>query len=95
MLNQRQLYVASRLFVAAGKAGVPFDLSRFSNDRTYALATVSALASQLTDPAAQAVVAEMLLTLNESELIPPPAPTPSVTPPTTEAAQDKYVGRLR
>lgn len=95
MLNQRQLYVASRLFVVAGKAGVPFDLSRFSNDRAYALATVSSLASQLTDPSAQAIVAESLQTLHETETIPvaPAAPPVAITP--VEATPDKYVGRLR
>ncbi len=96
MLNQRQLYVASKLFVAAGRAGVPFDLSRFSNDRTYAMATLSALAGQLTEPSAQTIVAEAIQTLNEAE-----TPLVAIEPSTQsaiapmEAGPDKYVGRLR
>jgi hypothetical protein len=95
MLNQRQLFVASRLFVVAGKAGVPFDLSRFSNDRNYALTTLSSLASQLTEPSAQAVVAEALLSLSEVDNFEHAAALPAKPVPPTEASADKYVGRLR
>lgn len=99
MLNQKQLFVASRLFVIAGKAGEPFDLSKFSNDREYALATVASLASRLSEPAAQPVIAEMMVLLNEGAVSTTtviPVPAAATVAPATEAPRaDKYVGRLR
>lgn len=65
MLNQKQLFIASRLHQAATKAGIPFDLAEFSRNRTYALAELSALASQLTEANDKALLVEAIVALQD------------------------------
>jgi hypothetical protein len=99
MLTQNQLYLTSRMFVAAGKAGVPFDLAKFSNDRSYAFEVLGHLASASPNRELQALVAEVILALNEG--VPKIAAQPSAPElPKQElqpepATPNKYVGRLR
>lgn len=102
MLSQRQLLVASRLFVAAGKAGHPFDLSKFSNDLNFANSTLATLRSHPSAGALRPLVDEMAFELMSTPTdartaVPTPPKEVAVpnTPPADEDAPKKYVGRLR
>jgi hypothetical protein len=106
MLEQKQLYLASRLFVAAGKAGLPFDLARFSNDRAYSNQTLSELALSLTDAEAQTLIVELTIAMQADLAVTHSIQQAAVLPQEstlTEFAQQKsepapekkYVGRLR
>lgn len=52
-LDQRQMYLASQLFVAAGKAGLIFDFAKFVSTPAYAAETLVLLAFEAKDPAMQ------------------------------------------
>ncbi len=105
MLNQRQLLVASQLFVATGRAGHPFDLAKFSNDMQYALATLASLREHVNDPSIQTLIAEAVVELTSapalkseaSSQVMPAGSTAAVAPAPTEGddAPKRYVGRLR
>jgi hypothetical protein len=102
--TQKQLFVASQLFMAAGKSGLRFDLARFIKDSGYANETLVSLAGSATEPALQAMVAQAILELMPQQdaapaaaPVPPPAPA---APPIREPAappkiESRYVGRLR
>jgi hypothetical protein len=98
MLSQTQLLIASQLFIAAGKAGQPFDLSKFSHDRSYAMQTLGELASRSSDPAVLELVAKAALALTDAEAPKPVAAAQSETvtnPIDPDDALKRYVGRLR
>jgi hypothetical protein len=97
MLSQKTLYVASRLYVAASKAGVPFDLAVFTKDRNYAQATLASLASQLTDPASQTLIAEAMIAMTEGTTVDEHASMSSSDSVSEVAApaKNKYIGKLR
>ncbi len=42
-LDSKQMHIASQLFMAAGKAGHPFDLARFVKEPIYASETMAKL----------------------------------------------------
>jgi hypothetical protein len=97
MLTQQQLLLASQLFIAAGKAGHSFDLSKFSNDRSFAIDVLSRLAASVPDAAVQALVAKVTMAL-AAEAPKPVEPAQSASAAqlvTQEDAPKRYVGRLR
>jgi hypothetical protein len=98
MLSQQQLLIASQLFIAAGKAGHPFDLSKFSHDRSYAMQILGELMSVASDPLVRDLVAKATTTLAHVDAPKPvePAQPESVAKPVDpEDAPKQYVGRLR
>ncbi len=97
MLNQKQLVLASRLYIAASKSGHTFDLAKFSNDREYALQTLAHLMSEIHEGDTQPLIAETMLSFSEQvSLSPPPtASSPGNEPKPGEPAPKQYVGRLR
>jgi hypothetical protein len=100
MLTQKQLFLVSKLYVAAGKAGYAFDLARFSNDAAYAFETMARIAGA-PDPSLQALVAEAMIALNgdtpaaDATSAGPAAPGEKSATPVKPADEKKYVGRLR
>jgi hypothetical protein len=101
MLEQKQLYLASRLFLAAGKEGFPFDLSKFSNDRDYAMQTLGELLSTTQIADTQTLVAELLISLQGDFVVKNPSASVSTndensTSTNSEApTQKKYFRTLR
>jgi hypothetical protein len=97
MLTQQQLLLASQLFIAAGKAGHPFDLSKFSNDRGFAIDVLSRLSANVSETAVLALVAKMTLALAEEapKSVEPAQPASGTPPVVQEEAPKQYVGRLR
>jgi hypothetical protein len=95
-LNQKQLYAASQLFMAAGKAGAAFDLGRFCNDPNYTNETLLGLLAGKPDSALQALIASTLLTLNPAPAaVHPPAPSAPKASEAALSAPNRYIGRLR
>jgi hypothetical protein len=108
MLTQKQLFLVSKLYVAAGKAGYAFDLARFSNDAAYAFEVMARIAGA-PDPALQGLVAEAMVALNGD--MPADAadagsaggantgnnatPNQKSATPAKPGDEKKYVGRLR
>jgi hypothetical protein len=100
-LTQKQIFISSQLFMAAGKAGLRFDLSQFINNSNYANETLASLAGSAADPALQTLVAQTIM-----ELVPQQdaaaAATPALPaaplinkPATPHKDESRYVGRLR
>lgn len=59
-LDQKQMHIVSQLFMAAGKAGKPFDLGRFTKDPAYAsdmMAQLALHANQVRNESLQGLVA--------------------------------------
>jgi hypothetical protein len=110
-LDSKQMHIVSQLFMAAGKAGHPFDLSRFVNEPGYASETMAKLslhADAQRNDALQSLTAVAMDLLSSVALAYAPAPaatapspsaaTPANAPAPSPAASDiaqKYVGRLR
>jgi hypothetical protein len=103
--TQKQLFVASQLFMAAGKSGLRFDLARFIKDSGYANETLISLAGSATEPALQAMVAQAIVELMPQAPAAPPAPPPPAAPPPAAPpvkepaappkTESRYIGRLR
>jgi hypothetical protein len=100
-LDQKQMMLASQLFMAAGKAGQPFDLARFSRESAYAsevMANLAAHSSSENHPALQSLVAIAMDALSTVQLT-RPAPLAAFptepSPPSKAESQQKYVGQLR
>ncbi len=100
-LSQKQIFTSSKLFMAAGKAGLRFDLAQFINNPNYANETLASLAGSATDPALQTLVAETMM-----ELMPQPDAAAAAAPAALGASavnkpapppkdESRYVGRLR
>jgi hypothetical protein len=110
-LDSKQMHIVSQLFMTAGKAGHPFDLSRFTKEPNYASETMAKLSlyadAQRNDTlqSLTAVAMDLLSSVTMASTPAPAAPAPSVsaaTPanapapfPATSDAEQKYVGRLR
>jgi hypothetical protein len=103
-LDQKQMFHASQLFMAAGKAGLSFDMAVFVKDAQYASFTLDSLETHddLKNMVAQArLVMQTALTDAASaaarDVAPPPATAPTATPApaATIPVERKYVGGLR
>jgi hypothetical protein len=109
-LDSKQMHIVSQLFMAAGKAGHPFDLARFIKEPGYSSETMAKLslhAGAKGDDALQSLAAttmDVLSAVNipeparESAVRPRTAPAPSAPSPAEAASGDasqKYIGRLR
>jgi hypothetical protein len=110
-LDSKQMHVVSQLFMAAGKAGHPFDLSRFTKEPSYASETMAKLslhADAQRNDALQSLTAVAMDLLSSVTLASAPAPAaqilapsasaPAIAPAPPPAASDiaqKYVGKLR
>lgn len=88
--------------MAAGKAGLGFDLSQFINNSNYANETLAGLAGSATDPDLQAMVAQTIMELVPQQDSPPAAAAPVFysAPPIHKPAapakdESRYIGRLR
>lgn len=93
-MDNKKLMRLARLRSLASRAGLPFDLMRFTDDRKYA----SDCLRKLMDSANE----ELLLCLEvKADLLPAPAPAPveAAAPAPTAAkasvGDQRYVGRLR
>jgi hypothetical protein len=106
-LDSKQMYSASQLFMAAGKAGHVIDLARFTRDATYARETLVGLAGwikQADNPAVREHAARMLdafVAAAPTAQATEAASAPATPPPSdeevarNEAVNNRYVGRLR
>jgi hypothetical protein len=100
-LDNKQMHIVSQLFMAAGKAGHPFDLARFTKEPGYASETMAKLslhADAQSNDALQSLttVAMDLLSNLAIASAPVSTPTPLVAePPSASVGSQKYVGRLR
>jgi hypothetical protein len=94
-LDSKQMHIVSQLFMAAGKAGYPFDLARFTKEASYASETLAHLSIQAgvlgNDPlqSLTALATDALRTLA--------IPANPTTPVAAQAPSNsqKYVGQLR
>lgn len=87
-LDSKQMHIVSQLFMAAGKAGRPFDLARFAKDAAYASDTVAMLtvfAFEQKNEGLQSLAAITMEVLSDATAraitaTPAPAPAPASTP---------------
>jgi hypothetical protein len=100
-LDNKQMHIVSQLFMAAGKAGHPFDLARFTKESGYAsetMAKLSLLANAQKNDALQSLTAVAMDLMSNVVITSTPVstPTPLVTePPVATVNPQKYVGGLR
>lgn len=104
-LDQKQMFHASQLFMAAGKVGLSFDMAVFVKDAQYASFTLDSLETHddLKNMVAQArLVMQPALTDAATAAAArmaahAPSASPAMTPAPAPApsAEQKYVGRLR
>ncbi len=103
-LDQKQMYLASQLFVAASKLGLGFDFGKFVNHPAYAAETLAQLAVQAKNSALQDLIALTASSIGSGKtlaaaVVSTPAgaaaPATEITPENPEAIVDRYVGRLR
>lgn len=102
-LDQKQMHVVSQLFMAAGKAGKPFDLARLTKDPAYASETMAQLLlhadSVGNEPLQSLVISAM--DLMASVTLPTPlrsAAPAAIEPPAISfdaSTAQQYVGKLR
>jgi hypothetical protein len=98
-LDNKQMHMASQLFMAAGKASHPFDLARFTKEPDYASETMAKLSLHADVQNNEAlksltVVAMDLLSNVAIASMPVFVPTPAL-PSDVSANSQKYVGGLR
>jgi hypothetical protein len=82
-LDQKQMHVVSQLFMAAGKAGLPFDLARFTRESSYAseiLAKLSMAANGTSNDHLNALVLTVMDVMASVSAASVAAPTPSPGP---------------
>jgi hypothetical protein len=98
-LDAKQMHIASQLFMAAGKAGQPFDLARFTKEPGYASETLAKLSSYAaakkneTLQTFTALTQEMLSPLTSAST--PAVASPPALPADTAVSAKKYIGGLR
>jgi hypothetical protein len=86
-LDSKQMHIVSQLFMAAGKAGHPFDLARFIKEPGYSSETMAKLslhAGAKGDDALQSLAAQTMDMLSSIN-IPEPAREPATQPSTASA----------
>jgi hypothetical protein len=103
-LDSKQMHIVSQLFMAAGKAGHPFDLSRFVKEPSYASETMAQLnlhADTQGNDALQSLTAAAMDLLSSVTMPAPLSSSASASAPASERpaftpeAPQKYVGQLR
>jgi hypothetical protein len=100
-LTQKQLFLASQLYVMSGKSSLGFDLSRFVSDQTHRLETLGHLAAAAAEPALQELVAQAIVAFMPEDVSEPAqAPIAQVSAKahatrTPEYVDTRYIGRLR
>jgi hypothetical protein len=79
-LDSKQMHIVSQLFMAAGKAGHPFDLARFTKEPSYASETMAKLslhADAQRNDALQSLTVVAMDLLSSVTMPATAAPTPS------------------
>jgi hypothetical protein len=108
-LNNTQMFAASQLFMAAGKAGKPFDLARLAQEPGYAADVIAVLAAHaqasgnaalqtLCDKLTEALAAQPVRAVSPASPQASPrtfAPDIEATTKTEAPPAERYVGRLR
>ncbi len=100
-LDCKQMHIVSQLFMAAGKAGHPFDMARLIKDASYAKDTLTQLALYADagghEQLQSWVISAMEQLSSASASQPPAAPivAPVASTPAPAESTQKYIGRLR
>jgi hypothetical protein len=100
-LDNKQMHVVSQLFMAASKAGVPFDLARFTKEPGYAsetMAKISLHADAQNNETLQSLTAVVMDLLSKVTINSAPVATPAplvAEPPVATVIPQKYVGGIR
>jgi hypothetical protein len=95
--DSKQMHIASQLFMAASKAGHPFDLSRFVKESSYASETMAQL-SVHADTQSNAALQELMATAMDflsAMILPASLPSINKSPTAIPELSQKYVGQLR
>jgi hypothetical protein len=102
-LDSKQMHIVSQLFMAAGKAGKPFDLARFTKEPAFASETMAQLllhADESRNESLQSLAISALEQLANMATHAAPAQVspPAISRPVAEFTRtdgQQYVGRLR